>query len=76
MTLQQLRCIQAVIDRKLSVSGAAEALHTTQPARGLVDAAVLRHRQQDAQLLQLHRGADLPESCALGLVPMASGACL
>jgi LysR family cys regulon transcriptional activator len=32
MTLQQLRCIQAVIDSKLSVSRAADALHTTQPA--------------------------------------------
>ncbi len=32
MTLQQLRCILAVIDSKLSVSGAAEVLHTTQPA--------------------------------------------
>ncbi|MDW3685457.1 LysR substrate-binding domain-containing protein [Cupriavidus sp. CV2] len=32
MTLQQLRCIQAVIASNLSVSRAADALHTTQPA--------------------------------------------
>jgi len=32
MTLQQLRAIQAVIDHNLSVSRAAESLHTTQPA--------------------------------------------
>ncbi|MGO4326360.1 LysR substrate-binding domain-containing protein [Cupriavidus sp. 2TAF22] len=32
MTLQQLRCLQAVIASQLSVSRAADALHTTQPA--------------------------------------------
>jgi hypothetical protein len=32
-------------------------LRGVQAARGLVDAAVLGHGQQDAQLLQLHRGA-------------------
>lgn len=32
MTLQQLRCLQAVLNHQLSVSRAAEALHTTQPA--------------------------------------------
>lgn len=32
MTLQQLRCLQAVLAHQLSVSRAAEALHTTQPA--------------------------------------------
>ncbi|WP_020201497.1 MULTISPECIES: LysR substrate-binding domain-containing protein [Cupriavidus] len=32
MTLQQLRCLQAVIASQLSISRAADALHTTQPA--------------------------------------------
>jgi hypothetical protein len=49
-----------------------------QAARGLVDAAVLGHGQQDAQLLQLHRGAVFSkkgrENAVLVVLPMASEA--
>jgi len=61
MTLQQLRCLQAIVDNGFSVSRAAQILHTTQPGVSKTIRALEKELGVDVFVRSANRFAGLTE---------------